>query len=54
MSLVCQNCQSFQVFKDKCWFFWEGKRACSQHRASETGEPAFFSVEDVQKLLRGD
>ncbi len=52
MSDVCKDCHSFQIFKEKCWFFWENKRACSQFRSSPNAEPTFVSVEHMHELLR--
>ncbi|MBI4145996.1 hypothetical protein HY489_01515 [Candidatus Woesearchaeota archaeon] len=40
---VCENCHSFKVFGSKCWFFWEGKKTCSQFKRSSEDEPQFCS-----------
>jgi len=44
MSEVCKNCHSYKVFGNKCWYFWEGKKSCSQHRSSQEQEPKFFDI----------
>ena len=45
MSEVCKNCHAFKSFGEKCWFFWERKKACSQFKQSAEDEPHFFSIE---------
>lgn len=27
---VCRDCLNYKDFKEKCWYFWEDKRDCSQ------------------------
>jgi len=48
MSDVCKNCHAFKVFGEKCWFYWERKKACSQFKRASEDEPHFFSIELVQ------
>ena len=45
MSDVCKHCHAFKVFGEKCWFYWEGKKSCSQFKRSEADEPQFCSIE---------
>lgn len=45
MSEICKTCHSFKVFGEKCWFYWERKKACSQYRHTPEDEPHFFSIE---------
>lgn len=45
MSDICKNCHSFGVFGEKCWFFWQNKKACSQFKRSAEDEPNFCSIE---------
>jgi len=45
MSDICKECQSFKVFGEKCWFYWERKKTCSQFKKTEDDEPHFFSIE---------
>ncbi|MFO8015809.1 MAG: hypothetical protein R6U32_01760 [Candidatus Woesearchaeota archaeon] len=35
--MVCRDCLKYKQHKDKCWFYWEGKRACSRFEDA-TGE----------------
>ena len=44
---VCDNCHSFKVFGKKCWFYWEGKRTCTQFRKSDDSEPEFKEEEMI-------
>lgn len=43
---LCENCFSYKVFGKKCWFYWEDKKTCSQHRESEFAEPAHKSLHE--------
>ncbi|MFC1742112.1 hypothetical protein ACFL3V_06260 [Nanoarchaeota archaeon] len=27
---LCKECLNFKDFKEKCWYFWEKKKECSQ------------------------
>jgi len=45
MSIVCKNCHAFKAFGEKCWFYWENKKSCSQFQRSQEDEPHFFSIE---------
>ncbi len=45
---VCENCHSYKVFGKKCWFYWEGKKACSQHRKNPDSEPEFKTEEELK------
>ncbi|NQU79674.1 hypothetical protein HQ545_07955 [Candidatus Woesearchaeota archaeon] len=27
---VCKQCINWKEFKEKCWYFWEQKKECSQ------------------------
>lgn len=44
MTSVCDSCQSFKNFGEKCWFFWKDKKSCSQYREGLDQEPHFESV----------
>jgi len=48
---VCKHCHAFQVFKDKCWYYWDGKSACSQFKQHAGSEPGFVSIEQVERAL---
>jgi len=26
----CKDCLNFKDFKEKCWYYWEKKKECSQ------------------------
>jgi len=45
---VCKECSTFKRHKDKCWFYWDNKKACSQHVASDFSEPAFKEVREFE------
>lgn len=51
---VCKTCYIFKRFKDKCWYYWDNKRVCTQHRASAFSEPAFKQVNewDLAPVIR--
>lgn len=38
---VCDDCAAFKMFGEKCWFYWQGKRKCSQFRRTQDDEPHF-------------
>ena len=41
--MVCENCFTYKAFGSKCWFYWEGKRTCSQFRKTVDEEPHYQS-----------
>jgi len=43
--MVCKNCQSFKVFGEKCWYYWQKKSACSQHAQTLGEEPKYKEKE---------
>jgi hypothetical protein len=45
----CKECLHFRKFKEKCWFYWENKKECTQ-RIEEGEEQDFVSpIEDKLK-----
>ncbi len=32
---ICSGCYRWQLFKEKCYFYWEGKKLCSSKVRSE-------------------
>lgn len=52
---VCKDCMTFKRFKDKCWFYWDNKKACSNFLGSEFAEPTFKEVKecDFAAMHRG-
>ncbi|MBI4451063.1 hypothetical protein HY642_03750 [Candidatus Woesearchaeota archaeon] len=40
---VCDGCFNFKAFGKKCWFYWEEKKTCSQHRTAPDQEPGYRS-----------
>jgi len=44
--MVCKKCHGFKVFGNKCWFYWDGKKKCSQFRGFPEEEPRFESIDD--------
>jgi len=45
---VCEHCQNYKIFGNKCWFYWEHKRACSQFKKTMEDEPHFHGEELIQ------
>ncbi|MBI2564578.1 hypothetical protein HYV79_01150 [Candidatus Woesearchaeota archaeon] len=43
---VCEGCQNYKLFKEKCWFYWENKRICTQYRESFGQEPEFKTAKE--------
>lgn len=41
---LCKDCINYEMFKDKCFFYWERKRECSNH-AKSPGNIKFKRVE---------
>lgn len=52
MSAVCEECHSYKVFGEKCWFFWNSKKSCSQFRGQPMEEPRFRSIDVPLSMLR--
>jgi len=46
---VCESCWNKKAFGEKCWFYWEGKKTCSQFKKSPDSEPEFASEETFLK-----
>ncbi len=46
MSLVCQNCYKYKIFKDKCWYYWELKKECSKFVEDENSPEGYNSVKN--------
>lgn len=42
---ACDSCHSYKAFGNKCWFYWKGKKTCTQHRKAPNSQPEFFSEE---------
>ncbi len=45
---VCDNCHAYKVFGNKCWFYWEHKKSCSQFKRTPEDEPHFHGEELIQ------
>jgi hypothetical protein len=41
---LCKECASWNRHKEKCWFFWEGKKECSQFKDDDFSEPKYKDV----------
>ena len=41
VSPVCDGCAQWGVFKEKCWFYWELKKECSQFKHQIAKEPKY-------------
>ncbi|MBW3018671.1 hypothetical protein KY329_00605 [Candidatus Woesearchaeota archaeon] len=40
---LCKNCHIYKKLGKDCWYFWEGKKTCSQFRQTEEDEPSVTS-----------
>lgn len=50
---VCKECASWKVFKEKCWFFWDGKKECSQFKDDDFSEPKYKDVKhDPESIIQ--
>ena len=47
---VCDKCHTHKVFGNKCWFYWEHKKKCSQFKNTAEDEPHFFGEDLIQIL----
>ena len=45
MSSPCDRCFNFKAFGNKCWFYWENKKTCSQFKKTLEDEPHVESDE---------
>ncbi len=52
MASVCETCHSFKIFGEKCWFFWQEKKSCSQHKTAPEQEATFKTVHVPLSRLR--
>ena len=43
---VCSSCANWKEFGSECWFHWEEKKECSQHRSSFMEEPKLKSIKE--------
>lgn len=49
---VCRECASWKIFKEKCWFYWDGKKECSQFKDDPLSEPRYMSKKlDPDQIL---
>lgn len=51
---VCDGCDNWERFKQKCHFFWEGKKVCSQFFSPGAIEPVYKEVkekEEIEKIM---
>jgi len=52
MSEVCKDCLLYKKHKENCYFYWEGKRKCTQFIHHETGVSQFRNEdEEFEKLI---
>jgi len=45
---VCDNCHMYKTFGNKCWFYWEHKKTCTQFKRTAEEEPHFCGEELIQ------
>ncbi|MBU0536173.1 MAG: hypothetical protein KKE20_04360 [Nanoarchaeota archaeon] len=49
---VCKECASWNIFMDRCWFYWEGKKECSQFKDDHMSEPKYRNTkQDPEQLV---
>lgn len=49
---ICDGCYNWKLFKEKCWFFWEGKTECSKFRSDEDDEGHYKRImEDEENAI---
>lgn len=41
---LCRECASWKRHAEKCWFYWEGKKECSQFRDDDLSESKYRNV----------
>ncbi|PIN75984.1 hypothetical protein COV18_01005 [Candidatus Woesearchaeota archaeon CG10_big_fil_rev_8_21_14_0_10_37_12] len=39
--VVCTECHVYKTLKEKCWYYWEGKKKCSQFKQTAAAEPEY-------------
>ncbi len=49
---VCRKCANWPVFKEKCWFFWPSKKACSQFKRHSGQDVGFKEDEDHSEYIK--
>lgn len=51
---VCKTCVVFKRHKDKCWYYWDHKKACTQYRGSDVSDPVFLEIDEwgITQVLR--
>jgi len=53
--MVCKNCALYEKFKEKCWFYWERKRKCTQFVDKDSGRAKYRDLdEDFEKIINKD
>jgi len=51
-SEVCKECAAWQQHQHKCWFYWEGKKECTQFKEDMLSEPKHKNMRfDPESLL---
>ena len=51
MSKVCEKCHTYKNVGEKCWYFWEEKKTCSQFKKTIDDEPKYESSEEPASQL---
>ncbi|RLE44452.1 hypothetical protein DRJ16_02215 [Candidatus Woesearchaeota archaeon] len=51
MSELCKNCDNWKRFGKGCWFYWEGKRRCTQFVDSNTFKQRFADLDEDLNML---
>jgi hypothetical protein len=49
MNEICKNCELYKEHEEECWFYWEGKKVCTQkEEIEEQTEAEKSTVEEEQ------
>ncbi|MCX8147399.1 MAG: hypothetical protein N3D84_02940 [Candidatus Woesearchaeota archaeon] len=50
---LCKDCANWKNFREKCWFYWEEKKECSQFKEDILSEPRYKNIRfNPEDLLR--
>lgn len=49
---LCRECASWKRHREKCWFYWEGKKECSQFKDDDFSEAKYRNVKlDTDEMI---
>ena len=44
---LCKGCDQWQVFGGKCWFYWDGKKECTQSTSGYRDIREHFEIDKL-------